>query len=78
MVESKVRRLAPRAASVGALLIAVSIVLVAVPWGDLGTGFSALFLLVIGFALLTPYVMVWLVRLVRPLARERSAPVWGR
>ena len=72
VVESKVRRLAPRAAVAGAGLLAVSVLLVLVPWGDLGSGFSALFGLVIGFALLTPYTTMLLIRLLQPLARRLS------
>ena len=72
VVESKVRRLAPRAALTGVVFLGASVVLVLVPWGDLGSGFAALFALVIGFALLTPYLTMLLIRASQPLARKLS------
>ena len=72
-VESKVRSLAPRAALLGVALIVVSVTLVMMPWGDLGSGFTALFFLVVGFAVLTPCLMLSLIGLIRPVARRLSA-----
>ena len=71
-VESKVRSLAPRVALAGAVLMLASVILVIIPWGDLGSGFSALFCLVLGFAITTPYVMMSLLSWLRPHASRLS------
>lgn len=72
VVESKVKRLAPRMAIVGVAMIIVSVILVWIPWGDLISGFIALFSLVLGFALLTPYLTKLFLGCILPVARKLS------
>ena len=72
VAESRMQWIAPRAALAGLALIIASSVLGLVPSGDLGIGFSGLFALVMGFALLTPFATILSIRAVRPLAGALS------
>ena len=53
----------------GGLLLVLSLVLVFVPTRHLGPGFVALFIMVLGFALLTPLLVKGFVRLMKPASR---------
>ncbi len=77
-VEDRARRLAPWLALAGLMLCAAGTALLLIPAGgapaearqgaplSLVLGFTALFAIVIGAALLTPLLTVWLMRLARP------------
>lgn len=67
-IEARVRRLVPRAAAAGLALIALSALLLALPGGDLGAGFLALFGVVAGGSLLAPAATLGFVRVLQPLA----------
>lgn len=69
-LEARVRRALPRLATLGALLLAAAVVLLAIPSRSLLLGFGGLFLLLAGFALLTPALTVGILALVRPLWRK--------
>lgn len=64
--EERVRRAVPRAAVGGLLLLGLGVVLLLAP-GGLLPAFAALFLIVIGAALLSPALLVALMALARPL-----------
>ena len=66
-VESRVTRRAPRFALGGLTLCILGIGLLAIPSRSLVLGFSALFVLVVGFVLVVPVVTVWLMRGLKPI-----------
>ncbi|HET9949611.1 MAG TPA: FtsX-like permease family protein, partial [Longimicrobiales bacterium] len=65
--EEKARRLVPRAAALGALLLAAGTLVLGVAARSLLVSFAALFLVVLGMALLTPAGAVLLVRAAEPV-----------
>lgn len=76
-IEFQARRLVPFTFAAGLILCAVSSGLLWVSNRNLGLNFTALFGLIIGFALLTPAVTIVLMRGVRPVT-GRLAGVLGR
>ena len=66
VAEDRTRRAVPRAAAVGALLGALGGGLLLVPTRSLLVSFTALFMVILGMALLTPLATVFLVGLARP------------
>ncbi len=75
-LETRARSAVGRAAAAGALLLAVGALLL-VPSGSLALSYAGLFVLVLGFALLTPSVTVILMRLLEPMA-GRLLGIQGR
>ncbi|HEX9885337.1 MAG TPA: FtsX-like permease family protein [Longimicrobiales bacterium] len=75
VVEERWRRLVPRSAVAGVLLMAVGGVVLAVSDGVLG-GFGALFAAILGMALLAPMLTVGLMGLARPVA-QRAMGILG-
>ncbi|MBM3451241.1 MAG: ABC transporter permease, partial [Armatimonadetes bacterium] len=67
-IEANVRRAVPRTAALGGALLALAAALLAIPSRDLVLGFVALFLVMIGGALLAPGVTVALMAVLRPIA----------
>jgi putative ABC transport system permease protein len=67
-VEARASRAVPRAAALGGLLAAAGAAALAVPTHSLLVSFGALFLVILGMALLTPAGAVLLVRVLRPAA----------
>ena len=67
-LERKGRSLLPVITIAGLVFLVASALIISWPRGNLAAGFVALFLLVLGFALLAPYAMVVLLRIVQPLA----------
>lgn len=65
--ESKARRLVPRAAAAGLVLLLAGWIVLGPVGTSLPVSFAGLFLIVLGLALLTPLGTVVLVRMVRPL-----------
>jgi putative ABC transport system permease protein len=76
-IESKARRAVPFTFAAGLILCTISAGLLWIPTRNLGVSFTALFGIIIGFALLTPAVTVVLMRGVRPIT-ARLAGVLGR
>ena len=74
--EAKARRLVPRAAALGALLLLVGWLVLAPSGASLTVSFGGLFLIVLGLALLTPLGTVLLVRLSEPLL-SRTGGILG-
>ncbi|MDZ7778923.1 MAG: FtsX-like permease family protein [Gemmatimonadota bacterium] len=70
--EERARRGVPKAARVGVVLGVVGGVLMAIPSRSLLLSFTALFLVILGMALLTPLGTVVLVSAARPLLRRLS------
>jgi putative ABC transport system permease protein len=69
-LEQKAHRLAPRLAVAGLGMVIVALLVLAFPVRSLGPGFVALFLLIIGLALVSPWLVFRLSRLVAaPLGR---------
>jgi putative ABC transport system permease protein len=68
-VEDRVRTLVPRAAVAGVLMLGVGTLLLALPTPGIVLAFGGLFALILGMALLVPATTVFLIRLVRPVAR---------
>ena len=73
--ESRTRRLIPWAAAAGLVLELVGVRLLAVPTRDLTVSFGATFLIVLGLALLTPQLTMWLMAGVSALVRRAPAVV---
>src|SRR5690606_23873244 len=73
--EAGARRSVPRAALLGALLLAVGGGAMAVPSRNLLLRFGALFLVLLGMALITPLGTVLLVRAIRPLLTRATGVV---
>lgn len=67
VVESRARRLVPRAALLGALLCAIGAGLLLIPTRSLAVSFTALFFVITGLAFATPAGTLVLVAAVRPL-----------
>lgn len=72
VVESRARRLVPKAAMAGLLLCAIGVGLLTIPTRSLVVSFGALFLIITGLALATPSGTLVLVAAVRPLLRRTS------
>lgn len=70
VVESRARRLLPRAAGAGAALCAAGGGLLLLPTRSLLVSFSALFCIITGMAIMTPAGTLVLVGLVRPMMRR--------
>jgi putative ABC transport system permease protein len=68
LVEGRARRAVPRAGALGGLLLAAGGAGLAVPSRSLVVSFGALFLVILGMALLAPAGSVLLVRVLRPAA----------
>jgi len=73
LLEHKTRRGVRRAAVSGVLLGLAGALLLAVPTNNLVVAFAALFLIVMGFALLAPLATTWLMLAVAPF----TGRVWG-
>jgi putative ABC transport system permease protein len=71
-LEARVHRAVPLFSMLGALLLAVGSVLLALPGGRLWLGFAGLFAILVGFALLTPLATKWLMRVLTPVAGRVS------
>jgi putative ABC transport system permease protein len=69
VVESRARRLVPIAAGAGAALCAAGALVLLVPTRSLLVSFAALFLVITGMALVTPWGTLLLVRALRPMLR---------
>jgi putative ABC transport system permease protein len=70
--EERARRSVPRAALAGAALFVLGAALMAVPSRSLVLSFGALFLVILGMALMTPWGTVVLVAALRPLVSRTS------
>ena len=70
VVESRARRLVPRAAALGTGLFLAGVAVLLVPTRSLVVSFSGLFLVITGLALVTPGCTLVLVALSRPLMRR--------
>jgi putative ABC transport system permease protein len=73
--EDAARRMVPRAAGVGAALVAAGCALLALPLRGLGPGFGALGLVMAGLALLTPAGAVLLIGALRPLLARAGGTI---
>lgn len=73
--ESRARRLIPWAAAFGLVLELLGVRLLAVPTRDLTVSFGATFLIILGLALLTPQLTLWLMAGVSTLVRRAPAVV---
>ncbi|WP_303908495.1 FtsX-like permease family protein [Thiohalomonas denitrificans] len=69
--ESRYRIVAPRAAAMGGIVMAVGALLLLYPSQALAPGFIALFLIILGFALAVPWVTGMMVSLLERLGRRR-------
>jgi len=67
-LEERARRMVPRAAALGSISAVAGVALVGLSTHSLGVSFAALFLLVLGLALLTPLATVVLIGVLRPVA----------
>jgi putative ABC transport system permease protein len=67
MVETKLRRMIPFASLAGAAVILVGICALLFPSKNIPLSFGALFAIIAGFALLTPALVVVLIRLLQPV-----------
>ncbi|MEJ2575786.1 MAG: ABC transporter permease [Gammaproteobacteria bacterium] len=68
VLERKIHRVAPRAAFAGAVAVAAGLALVATAVGGLGVAFTALFLVIAGYALAVPWALLLLARPATTLA----------
>lgn len=74
-LETRVRRLAPHAALLGAVMLGASAVVLTLPDRGLVSAFAALFLLTLGLTFMVPLAVIALVRLVdRALPRGAGIP----
>lgn len=67
-LESRAHRAVPKASAAGLALLGIGAALLLLPGAGLATSFVALFLLLLGFALLTPAATMLLIALLTPLA----------
>ncbi len=67
-LESRTHRAVPRASAAGLALLAVGAVLLLLPSSGLPASFAGLFLLLLGFALLTPAATMLLIAILTPVA----------
>ncbi len=67
-LERRGRKLLPAITVAGGVLILFSLVAIALPGAGLGAAFLALFLMVVGFALLAPATLLLALRILRPAA----------
>lgn len=68
-VEARARRLVPRAALLGAAMCTVGAAVLLIPTRSLAISFSALFFVITGLALITPFGTLQVVRFLGPLIR---------
>lgn len=76
-LETKVRRALPRAALAGAALLAAGLAMLGLAPRSLGAAYAALFVMMIGAALLIPPATWLLMRLLRPLAKTLAGTAGG-
>ncbi len=69
-IEGRQRRLLPRLVGCGCVLIAISLGGLLLPGKSLPASFILMFLLIVGYALLTPGAAVWLLNHLQPLLKR--------
>ena len=70
MVETRRRRLLPWSVGLGLCLIAAALGSLLIPSKSISGSFALMFMLIIGYALLTPAMAVWLLNRLQPLLKK--------
>lgn len=69
-IESRGRRLLPWAVALGSCLMVLSLIGLLLPGNSIVVGFICMFMLIAGYALITPGLAVWLLKWLQPLFKS--------